>query len=334
MRNALVSRGILLTVLSLALFEAAAPGATLGTDGTAFTLNGEKRFLLGASFYGALGAPDDFVDRDLDHLKRLGFNWIRVWATWDAFDNDVSAVNRDGTAREPYLSRLKAIAGKADRRGMIVDVTLARGPLLPDQVAHLRAVETLTRALAPFRNVYLDLANERDVHDARFVDFPEIRALRDGVKAIDPRRLVTASGDVSGEALGRYLFEAQVDFVCPHRPRTASSAQQTAQTTSAVLAEMKRLGRSVPVHYQEPFRRGYGAWQPGLEDFLTDLRNARMGGAAGWCFHNGSARAPQSGPRRSFDMRASEGRLMEQLDGVEREFVNQAAACLRRAQAE
>jgi len=54
---------------------AAAP--VLGIDGTAFTLNGKKTFLLGASYYGALGAPDDFIARDLDDLRTLGFNWIR-----------------------------------------------------------------------------------------------------------------------------------------------------------------------------------------------------------------------------------------------------------------
>lgn len=50
---------------------------------------------------------------------------------------------------------------------------------------------------------------------------------------------------------------------------------------------MKELGRTVPVHYQEPFRRGYTDWQPTVEDFLTDLRGAREAGAAGWRLHNG-----------------------------------------------
>ena len=307
-----------------------AHGASLGIEGTSFTLDGKPQFLLGASYYGALGAPDDFVGRDLDDLQRLGFNWIRVWATWDAFDDDVSAVNRDGTAREPYLSRLRGLARQADARGMVVDVTLTRGPPLPDQAAHLRAVETLAQALKPLRNVYFDLANERDVRDARFVDFGELKALRDRVKAIDPQRLMTASGDIGGDGLRRYLFEAQVDFVSPHRPRRAGSAQETAEETAQALRRMRELGREVPVHYQEPFRRDYGAWQPALEDFVTDLTNARVGGAAGWCFHNGSPRGPEPRrPRRCFDMRPSEGRLMYQLDAVEREFVKRAASCVR-----
>jgi hypothetical protein len=72
----------------------------------------------------------------------------------------------------------------------------------------------------------------------------------------------------------------------------------------------------VPVHFQEPFRRGYGKWQPGAEDFVDDLKGARAGGAAGWCFHNGDERSAKDGkPRRSFDLR--EKRLFEQLDEEE-----------------
>jgi hypothetical protein len=90
---------------------------------------------------------------------------------------------------------------------------------------------------------------------------------------------------------------------------------------------MKDAKRVVPVHYQEPFRRGYGDYPPTADDFLTDLQQAKDGGAAGWCFHNGSVRnnkdIPDQRPRRSFDMRPEEGRLFDQLDEVEREFMEE-----------
>src|SRR5688572_11491977 len=159
--------------------EQSVPPVVLGVDGTAFHINGKKAFLLGASYYGALGAPDDFVAADLDDLRALGFNWIRVWAVWDAFGNDVSAVDVAGNAREPYLDKLKGVVAAAEARGIVVDVTLARTHLLPDQAAHLRAAETLALALKGRRNVYFDLANERDQHyDAVFVSYAELRALR------------------------------------------------------------------------------------------------------------------------------------------------------------
>jgi hypothetical protein len=113
-----------------------------------------------------------------------------------------------------------------------------------------------------------------------------------------------------------YLFTVLADFVSPHRPRDGDSARQTKEKSVEYLAIMKQLGRVVPLHYQEPFRRGFAKWQPRAEDFVTDLIGARASGAAGWCFHNGDHRAaPEGHPRRSFDLR--EQRLFEQLDAEE-----------------
>jgi CubicO group peptidase (beta-lactamase class C family) len=88
----------------------------------------------------------------------------------------------------------------------------------------------------------------------------------------------------------------------------------------------------VPVHHQEPFRRGYQGWEPTAADFLTDLRGAVKGGAAGWCLHNGSQRgSPDNQPRRSFDLRAK--RLFDQLDAEELKVVTGAGGLLTGAQA-
>src|SRR5213594_1573514 len=57
----------------------------LGLSSSSFTLNGQPSFLYGISYYGALGATEDFIRRDLDDMQRYGFNWIRVWANWRAF---------------------------------------------------------------------------------------------------------------------------------------------------------------------------------------------------------------------------------------------------------
>ena len=82
------------------------------------------------------------------------------------------------------MRRLKWLIEQCDRRGIIVDVTIARGAgesgsgiaLL---AADLRCWETLVIGLKHFRNWYLDLANERNVRDARFVSLDELRVLRD-----------------------------------------------------------------------------------------------------------------------------------------------------------
>jgi hypothetical protein len=323
-------------VLALSMTGLAA-ATELGIDGTRFTIDGKPTFLLGLSYYGALGAPQAFIQKDLDDMQHLGVNWIRVWATWAAFENDMTAVDGDGRPREPYFSRLERLVAECDRRGMIVDVTLTRGngvvgpPRIRSLETHRRAVETIVSRLKSYRNWYVDLGNERNIRDPRYVPFEDLAELREAAKRIDPGRLVTAShaGDIPPDDLKRYVLDVEVDFISPHRPRNARSASQTEERSREYLAEMRKLGRVVPVHYQEPFRRGFTkGWEPTADDFVTDLRGARAGGAAGWCLHNGDQRhVPDQRPRRSFDMR--EKRLFEQLDAVEREALSRIHAEIR-----
>lgn len=323
-----------------------APRTVLGIAGERFTINGEPTFLLGCSYYAGLGASDATLAADLDELRALGFNWIRVWVTWAAFEHDVSAVDEQGSPRPAYLARLLHLLAECDRRGLIVDVTLARGddlfgpggqPLTGgEEWPHLRAVRAITEAVKPWRNAYLDLANERNIQDNRFVSFEELGALADAVRAVDPERLLTAShagGELGRDDLERYVREAKVDFLTPHAPRGSESARGNEARTRELLGHLRELGKPMPVHFQEPFRRAYSrGWEPSAEDFLTDLRGAVAGGAAGWCFHNGSVRnADGDGrPRRSFDLRDTEGRLFAQLDEVELAVVRACRALVAR----
>lgn len=300
----------------------------LGVTGSRFTINGKPTFLVGISFYGALGAPQPLLERDLQEIRRVRLRWLRIWATWNAFGHNVSAVDEQGNPREPFMSKLRWLVAHCDRLGLIVDVTLTRGkpPLPYDLQSHTRAVTSIVQALKPFQNWYMDLANERNVRDARYVSFDELKVLHKTALQVDGERLVTASegGDINRESLRAFLHTVKVHFVCPHRPRDAQSTRQTKAKTEQYLQWMQAEGQIVPVHYQEPFRRGYGRWQPVAEDFLTDLHQAREGGAAGWCLHNGDQRdQPDERPRRSFDLR--EKRLFEQLDEEERKVVEAIA---------
>jgi len=327
---------IVLLLLCMPLQPRAQGATLLAIEGTRFTLNGKPVFLLGFSYYAGLGASEEFIRRDLEDFQKHGFNWLRVWATWGAFGNDVSALDAQGQTRLPFFSRLQWLVAECDRRGMVVDVTLTRGKevgVLPDFDAHRRVVEVLVETLKPYRNWYLDLANERDVRDARYVNAAELRHLRDRVRQVDPQRLVTASfggHDLSIEDVRESLVTIGADFLSPHRPRSPESPGQTETRTRECLKLMKEIGRVVPVHHQEPFRRGYQPWEPTAADFLTDLRGAVAGGAAGWCFHNGTQRnAPDQQPRRSFDLRSR--RLFDQLDDQERKVVAEAAQVVKDA---
>jgi len=316
---------------SLARTDGGEIGPRPGVLGARFALDGRSVFLLGASWYGGLGASQETLRGDMDALRQRGFNWVRVWATWRAFGEDVSAVDAEGRPRTQHLVRLKRVLQECGRRGMVVDVTISRGdgsrdtPRLASFDAHERAVRTLVESLRPFPNWMLDLANERNVGDARHVPFADLARLRTLVRRLDPARLVTAShgGDISRDELRRYLREAQVDFVCPHRPRHPGSPGQTEEAVRTLMGWMRTEGVVVPVHFQEPFRRGYADWNPGAADFLADLRGALRGGAAGWCLHNGAERGtPDGRPRRSFDLRTQA--LFAQLDPDERRVADSA----------
>ena len=321
-------------MLLLAAFSVVA-STEVGTDETQFTVNGKPTFLLGISYYGALGASKEFILRDLDDMQRHGFNWFRMWSTWAAFENNVSAVGIGGGARAEYIEKLQWLLAECDRRGIVVDVTISRGngitgsPRLQSREDLVRAAETLVTSLKPYRNWYLDMGNERNIQDKRFVSFEDLVEVRKAVKRLDAKRMVTASyaGDIPKNDLRRYLLEVRVDFISPHRPRHARSPRQTADQSKTYSAWMKEIGRTVPLHYQEPFRRGFspGRWEPKAEDFLTDLSGARKGAAAGWCLHNGDQKdKPKSMPRRSFDMR--ERRLFDQLDEEEMAVIRQMKA--------
>jgi hypothetical protein len=324
----------ILVLFQLEFFHADA--TDFGKDSTRFTIDGRPTFLLGISYYAALGAPGEFVAGDLDDMRRDGFNWIRVWATWAAFTNNIAAVETNGAPREPFLTRLEKLIRECDRRGMIVDVTLSRegarsaGPRLQRLEQHERAVRALVERLRPLRNWYLDLGNERNVRDARFVSFEDLRRLREVARELDPKRLVTASHSSDDEdfakAIEHYVRDVKVDFVSEHRPRAPGTATNTATATKLYSKKMKAIGVVVPIQYDEPFRRGYTkGWEPGVEDFMIDLHAAIESGAAGWCFHNGAEVGPKDGrPRRSFDLR--EKRLYEQLDPVEIDVVKRIRA--------
>jgi hypothetical protein len=253
----------------------------------------------------------------------------------------VSAVNGDGSPREPFLDRLESLIGECDRRGMIVDVTLSRQngvsgpPRLMTLDHHRRAVETLVTKLKPWRNWYLDLGNERNIRDSRFVPDDDLRQLRERAKELDSKRLITAShssgdDDFIGE-IEDYIKSIGVDFVTNHRGRYAGSAGETEAATRRSLERLRELGRMVPVHYQEPFRRGYADWEPTAEDFVRDLRGAIKSAAAGWCLHNGAqGRTAEPNRRRSFDLRSA--RLYDQLDEVEKTVVKSVRSIVKSAE--
>ena len=131
----LLSTAFLLGTLSAAVAgaESLAGRSTSGPTvlsiaGPQFALNGQAHVSARHQLLRWHGCqPNGSSSRISTDLQRFGFNWLRVWATWGAFQQDVSAVDVGGAAREPYFAKLQSLIAECDRRGMVVDVTLTRG---------------------------------------------------------------------------------------------------------------------------------------------------------------------------------------------------------------
>jgi len=301
--------------------------------GRQFTINDHSTFLLGISYYGATSIEQPEVwGTELRQLHELGFNWVRIWVNWAHGDKDLSAVDRDGNLTELYWPRLKDIVAYSNRIGIVVDVTFSRH-LLAGHQAHLKAVVEVARQLQPYRNLYIDVGNERDVKDSRFVSLDEVVELIAAIKEVDPERICTASdgGDIPTESVASHIA-AGLNLLCPHRRRDSNSPAETRHDARRLLKASEETDRIVPIHYQEPFRRNYSCnWEPTASDFLIDLDGTVRSDAAGWCFHNGSSRhSEDKRPYRSFDM--SQQSLLEQLDREENDVVEAAALVVEQAQ--
>jgi hypothetical protein len=262
-------------------------------------VDGRATFLSGVSLFDALG-PTPPRDADLDALAGWRINTVRVWAHWhDAI------YQRDGTLTDAGRQRLLALAERLQARGMVLELVLLRPGQLPGQpfalfaseAARASAVDAITTALRPYRNIVFDLYNEHDHPDGP-ISHPAARVLRDRVKAIDAARAVTISstefhlvskaGVVNEEALrgeaGSGDGSVAVDIVAPHFPRTDDWAAATGDRVRAVRAALTRAGLQQPIYLNEE-RRAETDARIAADAYARARAAARQAGAAGWVFH-------------------------------------------------
>lgn len=244
--------------------SAALRSPVLGVEGTHFTLDGADFAFTGVSFFNAL--YNEAFNRDAgsrgDWLRRFqayGINVVRVWGQWDSrrgfMDSspDATLYREDGTLHAAPMDRLHALCAAAAGLGMAVELALFAQESWHDGIklrreAATRAVEGVTRAAMPHRNIAIQIWNE---FDELALEHAET------VKRIDPARLVTNSSGVSGVLLarGRGEVERRLDFLTPHTSRQHDGPVPHWRVAPAEIAYLlERFGK--PVVDDEPARNG------------------------------------------------------------------------------
>ena len=288
--NTLVSafKRMLMVVVWLVLFVLTfsannAQAQKLSIQGDRFAVDGAPRFLTFISYFGAMGAPT--VSNDLQLIRRLGFDGIRIWPN---LDTGPQLMNGDGTLRPDELKRLLFILDQARLARLVVDVTFTYEHIARMTPASARVgILAATSALRAYDNVLFDIENERNVQDRRFMSADDVRSIFAGIKAIHPARIATASNAPvdSPEEAARFTAALGLDVTAYHDPRQPTWYELG--VIQSVVRALKSNGR--PAYLQEPMRardsRSRYQSSERAEYFLQAVAHARLAGAAAWCFH-------------------------------------------------
>jgi hypothetical protein len=178
----------------------------LAVKGQRFLLDGAPFDMWGVRVASAAVTPQatEHLIAQLDDYRAHGVNTVSVYyqgssaSAVDPFSPDGRTIDPDAQARMELIVREAA----ARRMVVIVGIFYQRveRPRLRDWEAAREAVRTVSRALAPHRNVLLNIANEansryyKDKPWARVGNVPDLISLCALARKEDPRRIVGAGG--------------------------------------------------------------------------------------------------------------------------------------------
>jgi hypothetical protein len=291
-------------LFALLLSGTSSRAQTLEVDGDRFTVDGRPQFLLFVSYFDGLrrASYGGEVDTDFAYLKRIGFHGVRLLVNWQypcgsgPTDDASKLFAGDGTINEAMWKVFLRVLDRAAVHRLVVDVTFTRdtygAPIAVD--AYRAAIASVARRLLAaggHRHVLFDVQNEYPLHGLTGDD---VTAILNAVKAVDPARIVTASGGG-----GDILDAPAMDVIAYHDSREEDWHQAAAAQRQLDAIRVRTAGRSQPIYLQEPmpFRKfhpecGHGeAPRSGLARRAAG--HARQHGAAAWTFHT----------RQSFDLR-------------------------------
>jgi hypothetical protein len=265
------------------LCASAAQAQKLTIQGDRFAVDGTPKFLTFITLFGAMGAPN--IIQDLHLIKGLGFDGIRIWPN---LDTGPQLMNGDGSLRPDELKRLLFILDQARVERLIVDVTFTYEHIRGMTPSTARVgIAAATDALRSYDNLLFDIQNERNVTDRRFMSETDVGRIFQSIKATDPARIATASNapveDLRYPA--QFTSNLGLDVTAYHESRPSN--WYTLAVTQNVVNAMRVNGR--PAYLQEPMStRDDLFFYPSndrAEYFLQAYANAKLTGAAAWCFH-------------------------------------------------
>jgi len=270
-------------MIGLCFSATQAQAQKLSILGDRFAIDGTPRFLTFITYFGAMGAPNVIVDLHL--LRTLGFDVVRIWPN---LDTGPQLMNGDGTLRPDELKRLLLILDQARLEHLLVDVTFTYEHIRGMNAATARAgILAATDVLRSYDNVLFDIQNERNVQDRRYMSERDVASIFAGIKAVDPARIAFASNSPADDPQYAAEFTARLglDVTAYHEPR--HSGWYRLDSYQAVVRTLKSNGR--PAYLQEPnTTRDSLYYYPSndrAEYFLQGIANAKLAGAAAWCFH-------------------------------------------------
>lgn len=259
----------------------------IGIAGTRLTLNGEPFPFTGLSFFNALYNPNFNRDpgerlRWLRLFKENGVNALRVWCQWNFapprvfidVTPETTMYTECGEIRSDHFATLAALILAADSLDMVIELTLfshEKEPNLPVDVQE-RAAGGIARLLIPYRNVIVQIWNEKATEDLRYYA---------AVKAADSARLVTSSPGVS-DVLGDERQNGTFDLLTPHTVRRSADEPFWEVAPRQVASLIEQYGK--PVIDDEPARSGpvqFGGLEGGTqpEQHIAQIQRVRaLGG--------------------------------------------------------
>jgi hypothetical protein len=258
----------------------------LSIAGTRLLLDGQPFSFQGLSFFNALFNP--ILNRSAEErlrwlrvFKETGINALRVWCQWDLPPHrpyvDVSAdatfYTPDGDIRDEPFRRLADLLLAADGLSMVIEVVLfcqEKSENLPIP-AQERAVRQISARLLPYRNLILQIWNEKSVEVARYYA---------AAKEVDQARLVTNSPGGANH-LGDEEQNRLLDLLTPHTVR--GQTERFWEVAPGQIAQLLQNYQK-PVIDDEPARNGlvqFGGIPGGTQPWqhIEQIRRVRALGA-------------------------------------------------------